>query len=244
MTRLQNRTALVTGASRGIGRAIAQSLSAEGAHVILVARSRDGLEETKRLSSDPNAEVFCVDLRDGDAIEHLANAAQNRGPVDILVNAAGAWHDDAGKYHGPSLDRTPAGQIDEVLGVGIRASMLVTRALLPAMIARRKGKILQLACGFAGPHEARGWLHYYVTNKAIEAFTAGLASELRPHEIQVNCIAPWYVASEAMLRFFPEELESALDMTEVARLATFLVSAESDNISGQVIEMRCKADHK
>jgi NAD(P)-dependent dehydrogenase (short-subunit alcohol dehydrogenase family) len=121
--------------------------------------------------------------------------------------------------------------------------MLVARPSLPHMIRQRAGKILQRSCGFAGPHEAAGWLHYYVTNKAIEAFTRGLAYEARAHEVQVHCIAPWFVATEPVRRFFPGESETALDPKDVARLAAFLLSREADHISGQVIEVRSKRDH-
>lgn len=240
--RFQGKTALVTGASRGIGREIARAIDAEGARVGLVARSRDGLEQTRTLLKN-DASVFPADLRDGSAIERLAESVQaSFGNMDILVNAAGAWHDGETTYQGPRLDETPAERIEEVIDVGLKASFLLTRLLLPQMILRKSGKILQISCGFAGPQEARGWLHYYVTNKAIEAFTQGLASELRQFEIQVNCIAPWFVATEAVQRFYPEESNKALDVREVARLATFLLSSEADNISGQVIELRSKLD--
>ncbi|SRR6266851_5195654 len=241
--KLADKTALVTGASRGIGREIALALGREGAMVKLVARSRDGLEETRQLLGQTRAEIFCADLRDEQAIDRLAKSVnETSGPLDILINAAGVWHDQDSKYQGPLLSDTPLGQIQEVLEVGLRASFLLTRAFLPEMIRRRSGKILQISCGFAGPHEAIGWLHYYVTNKAIEAFTRGLAAELRESEVQVNCIAPWFVATEAVRRFYPVESRKALDPWQVGNLATFLVSGEADHISGQVIELRNKTD--
>lgn len=240
--RLTGRTALVTGASRGIGREIALELGREGAVLHLAARSREGLEETRKLLGDVRTEIICVDLREVRGIEQLARSAQDAGPIDVLVNAAGVWHDEQGKYHGPRLSDTPTGQIDEILEVGLRASFLLTRALLPEMIRRRSGKIVQISCGFAGPHDAIGWLHYYVTNKAIEAFTRGLAAELREFDVQVNCIAPWFVATEAVRQYYPVESQKALDPRRVADLAVFLASTESDDISGQIIELRSKAD--
>jgi NAD(P)-dependent dehydrogenase (short-subunit alcohol dehydrogenase family) len=241
---LWGKTALVTGASRGIGREIALALAVRGARLGLVARSRDGLEETKRLLGTEDAEIFCADLLEAEAIVNLARLVTCAlGRVDILVNAAGVWHDDQAMYHGPRLPATPESQIRDVLGVGLTASMLLARQFLPQMIQQRAGKILHIACGFAGPHEAAGWLHYYVTNKAIEAFTRGLAYETREHEVQVNCIAPWFVATEPALRFFPAESETALDPKDVARLAAFLLTREADHISGQIIEVRSKHDH-
>ena len=240
----EGKTALVTGASSGIGREIAVSLARAGASLGLVARSRDGLEETRRLTKQPGARLFRADLRNEKAIARLGPAVRSRlGEIDILVNAAGVWHDERGKYHGPRLAQTPVRQIRDVLDVGLRAGMLVSRLFLPGMMRRRSGKILQIACGFAGPHEAVGWLHYYATNKAIEAFTAGLAAELREYEVQVNCLSPWFVSSEAVVRFFPKESKRALSVRDVARQALFLVSGEADHISGQAIELRSKLDH-
>jgi len=242
--RLAGKSALVTGASSGIGREIARFLGAEGARLALVGRSRGGLEETGRLVGRPDTRMFCADLRDGQAVEHLAESVHTTfGEIDILANVAGVWHDQESKYQGPLLADTPVAQIDEVLGVGLRASFLLTRLFIPGMIRRRSGKILQISCGFAGPHEAIGWLHYYVTNKAIEALTTGLAAELREHEVQVNCIAPWFVATEAVHHFYPTESQKALDPQDVAKLAAFLVSTDADNISGQIIELRSKLDH-
>jgi 3-oxoacyl-[acyl-carrier protein] reductase len=242
--KLAGRTALVTGASRGIGREIARSISLEGARVALVARSRHGLEETARLLARPDTQIFCADLRDENAIEQVGVSVRTAlGQLDILANVAGVWHDLETKYQGPRLADTPGGQIDEIIDVGLRASFHLTRQVIPAMIRRRSGKVLQISCGFAGPHEAVGWLHYYVTNKAIEAFTVGLAAELREHNIQVNCIAPWFVATEAVRRFCPAESEKALDPREVAKLAVYLVSEEADNITGQVIELRSRLDY-
>src|ERR1700722_854005 len=183
--KLANKTALITGASRGIGRQIALHLSAEGARIALVARSRDGLEETRRLADPARTSIFCTDLREPTQIEELGEAVhRDFGEVDILVNAAGVWHDEHHVFRGPHLQDTPVNQIYDVLDVGLRASFLLSRIFLTHMIRQRGGKILQLSCGFAGPREASGWLHYYVINKAIEALTMGLAAEVRQHEIQ------------------------------------------------------------
>ena len=241
------KAAVVTGASGGLGREIAVALGGAGARVGLVARSHQGLEETRRLIGQPGTQVFCTDLRDEKAIEKLGESVKTGfGAVDILVNAAGVWHDERTKYHGPSLLETPVERIHEVLEVGVRAPFLLTRLLLPGMVQKRKAKILQISAAFSGgPDGGVGWLHYYVANKAIEAFTAALAIELREHDVQVNCIAPWFVATEAVQRFYASELKTyeALQPLEVAQVAMFLLSSDADHISGQVIEVRSKHDH-
>jgi 3-oxoacyl-[acyl-carrier protein] reductase len=240
---LAGKIALVTGASRGIGREIALSIGAAGGSLALVGRSLDDLEETKRLLVPARSHIFHADLRDTAAVSDLYQQVRDElGEIDILVNAAGVWHDENEKFQGPRLIDTQPTQINDVINVGLRASFLLTRLFLPDMIRKRRGKVLQISCGFAGPHEAVGWLHYYVTNKAIEAFTAGLAAEMRIHQIQVNCIAPWFVATEAVRRFFPAESAKALDPRDVANLALYLVSQEADHISGQTIELRSKLD--
>ena len=241
------KAAVVTGASGGLGRAIAVALGTAGARVGLVARSRPGLEETSRLIGQPEAHVFCTDLRDEKAIDTLGDSVDAAfGAVDILVNCAGVWHDEQTRYHGPPLVETPVERIHEVLEVGIRAPLLVTRRLLPGMVKNEGGKILQISADFGGPHDGVGWVPYYVANKGLDAFTAALALELREHNIQVNCIAPVFVATDAVKRFYSSEVQShaALDPVDVAELAMFLLSSGADHISGQVIAVRSKHDHR
>ena len=240
------KTAVVTGASGGLGRAIAVALGTAGARVGLVARSRQGLEETRRLIGQPGSRVLCTDLRDQQAVATLGDSVEAAfGAIDILVNCAGVWHDERTKYHGPHLVETPVERIHEVLEVGVRAPFLLTRALLPGMVQRRTGKILQISAEFSGPHDGVGWVHYYVANKALNAFTEALAVELREHNVQVNCIAPVFVATDAVQRFYPSEVQSgqALQPLDVAQVAMFLCLSDADHISDQVIAMRSRHDH-
>lgn len=239
------RVAVVTGASSGIGRATSELFAGRGAHVVLVARSAERLEEVRRGIRERGgaATVAPCDLTDLGQIEGLAaRVGETLGGADVLVNAAGAWHDSEREHKGPPLDETPAEQIDHMFAVELRATVHVTRALLPAMRARRRGKIVNLACGFAGPHEGRGWVCYYVANEGVSAFTRALACELREVDVQVNAVAPWFVRSEAVLRFFPEEAKTAVETGDVARLIAFLASPEACHVSGQVIEIRSRRD--
>jgi NAD(P)-dependent dehydrogenase (short-subunit alcohol dehydrogenase family) len=243
MTKIGRRV-VVTGASTGIGREAAKVLAREGASVALVARSGERLEATRAMLPDPgSALVIPVDLQDGAGTETAVRIVMTSwGGADVLINAAGVWHDDNGKYQGPLLNETPSERFNEVLDVGLRASAFLARGFLPGMIARRQGKIVNVACGFAGPHEARGWVHYYVTNKAIEAFTAALAAEMRPFEVQVNAIAPWFVASDAVRRFYPAESARALSPEYVASVISYLCSERADHISGETVELRSRLD--
>lgn len=162
------------------------------AKVVIVGRCEATLIETKALAGRPELVKFCLaDVRQDEDIAKIADFMHREmGSVDILMNIAGVWHDETRKYHGPRVEETAAEQIREVLEVGLHGGFLLTRAPLPDLIRKNGGKILFISCGFAGPQEAVGWLHYYVTNKAIDVMTERLAAELREHEIQVNCVSP------------------------------------------------------
>lgn len=244
--KFKDKVAIVTGASRGIGRAIAQEVACHGGHVGLVARSVDGLETTRELILHDGGKAwsFPIDLRNEQEISQLVSkVSETLGVVDMLVNCAGVWHNQKKVYLGPHLEDTPPEQIDEVLDVGIRAPMLLTRLFLPGMIQKRRGKILQISGGFSGTADAVGWLHYYVSKKALEHFTEGLAEELREHEIQVNCISPWFVNTDPSRRFFPEKAKFAISPIEIAKFAIFLLSEKADHISGSVIPLRDRVDY-
>jgi NAD(P)-dependent dehydrogenase (short-subunit alcohol dehydrogenase family) len=239
--KFQGRTAVVTGGSRGIGREIAKALAIEGAHIALAARSRDGLDESKRIIQAAGGEAIAIptDLRDRNQIDKLiADVLRISGGVDIIVHAAGVWHDDKIVYAGVPLVSTPPEQIDEVLDVGIRAPMHLTRGLLPGMIQKKQGKIISISGTFASG--GAGWLHYYVSKLALEHLTVGLAQELREHEIQVNCISPSDTDTEPLRRFFPDDAKSAISPVEIAKLAVFLASQEADHITGQCIVIKNK----
>lgn len=235
--------AVVTGASRGIGAEIALALSSAGARVALTARSEAALQrQARKLPTDTL--VVPADLRSPESVTELARIVTRKwGAPHILVNAAGVWHEGDEKFHGPLFAETPPQQIEQVVGVGLGGAMRVTRAFLPAMTRQRKGHVIQIGCGFSGPAEARGWVHYYVSNLALAAFTRGLAEELRPARIQVNCVAPWYVATKHVKRLYKDEAATALQPKRVAECVLDLVCGPlSRDVSGQVIELRSSLD--
>lgn len=234
---MKNKVAVITGGSSSIGEAIALEFSSRGFHICLVGRSIDKLNKTaKLLDQDPT--LMIGDLRSKNEIEEVASKInKNLGRVDVLVNTAGVWHNSKKMYYGNNLIQTPVEQMDDVLSVGLHGTMFLTKSLLPIMIKRKYGKIINFSCYFLGPHESEGWIHYYVTNKAIEAFTSGLAIELREFKIQVNCVAPRYVASSALKKFLPEKISGSLLPSEVAKTVSYLASKEADTVSGQIIQL-------
>lgn len=242
---MKGKTAVVTGASTGIGRAIAVALAREGARLALIARPGARLDRSRQIIEQAGglATTFPCDLRDVSAIEHVArDIEQQLGPADMIVNCAGVWHNDDTVYAGVPLQNTPVGQIVEVLEVTLIAPFILTRTLLPGMIERKAGKILQISGTFESG--ASGWLHYYVAKKGLEDFTEGLAQELREHEIQVNAISPSDTKTEAYTRFFPDTPDNdCVTPEEIAEKALFLLSARADNITGACIVVRNKAAH-
>ena len=238
----KNKTAIVTGASTGIGRAIAIRLAGDGALVGLIARSSSRLDETKAMVEEAggSARIFPCDLRKADQIERVsAEIIGEYGSVDIIVNCAGVWHGKNEVYAGRELHETPESQIHEVLDVTIKAPFLLTRALVPTMIENRSGKILQISGTFESG--ASGWLHYYVAKKALEHFSEGLAQELRKYQIQVNTISPSDTLTEAYKKFFPDTSpDECLEPSQIADVACYLLSEQADNITGVTIVVRNK----
>jgi len=235
---LYGKKSVVTGASTGIGREISLILSREGAEVALVGRRRDKLEETKTMitNSGGKAEVFVADLRT-DASAVGKKILESFTAVDIIVNVAGVWHNDEKAYHGPMIWELSDEEILEVMQVGIIAPMLMTKTLLPPMVAKKTGKVLNISGTFE--NGAAGWLHYYISKKAIEEFTVGLSQELRSHKIQVNAISPSDTCTEAYQRFYPDEpVDTLMDPKDIARLTLELLKDDLDFITGQTIIAR------
>jgi NAD(P)-dependent dehydrogenase (short-subunit alcohol dehydrogenase family) len=235
---LQDRTALVTGASRGIGAATATALDRAGARVALVARSREKLAEVAAgLGREPV--VIPADLREpGAAAEIAACALEALGSVDILVNnaAAAARLATAG---------TDAAIIDEMLAVNVRAPLLLIAALIPAMTERRRGSIINLSSVSAligTPRRAA----YAASKGAVDAATRSLAMELGPMGIRVNSVAPGAVDTAMWARSrktggVAEAVENLTPLrrwaqpADIADVIAFLASDAARFVTGETI---------
>lgn len=239
--KLKNKIAVITGASTGIGRAIAVKLASEGAKTMLLARSKDRLEETLKLVEQVGGEgkIFCVDLRSVDEIKKFAqNIKESEGEIEILINVAGIWHSEDKAFSGIEFADYSTDEILDTYVVGLTAPTILSHELIPLM--KQGGKIINISGTFESG--AKGWLPYFVSKKAIEDLTIGLSHELRNQQIQVNCISPSDVATEAYKKFFPEDAkpDNALQPEDVASLTLFLVSKEADHITGQIIVIKQK----
>lgn len=237
---IQKSISIVTGASTGIGREVAFAISREGSTIALVGRNINELKITEQLiiSAGGKAEIFVADLNDDNQIINLVQTIRAKlGKIDILVNAAGVWHDDEKAFYGKRLFEIPISQVREVLAVNLTSTILLCRTVLPDMIDLSGGKIINFSGTFAGG--GANWLPYYVSKKAVEELTVALAEEMRLDNIQVNCISPSDVATPSLTKFFPKDIKYALAPADVAKLVIFLLSNEvAEHITGQVIVIK------
>ena len=240
---LAGRVALVTGAYRGLGFSIARGLAQAGATVILNGRKPEELARAAKALTDAGlkADVAVFDITDRDAIRAGVDAAIARhGGIDILVNTAGI------QRRAPLVDFTQK-EWDEVIATNLTAPFVVSQAVLPGMIAKKRGKIIHIASLMS--ELARPTVVPYTAAKGgVRQLTRGMAVELAPLGIQVNAIAPGYFATE-MNRALIDNAEFNAwvckrtpagrwgQPDELAGLAVFLASGASDYMTGQMLVM-------
>lgn len=245
---LKNKTVLVTGAGRGIGRVIALKCAAEGARLVLFARTESELRDTCAVITDGGGEAhpFVCDISSGDTVRAaLADATKVCGQVDVLVNNAGVQ-----PPIGPFVDV----DIDEWkrnIGVNLFGLLHVTAGVLPGMIAKKRGKIVSLSGG--GSTSPRpNFSAYAVSKTAIVRLTETLAVELRESHIDVNAVSPGAINTGMLDEVIQagslagkeagdagKRKDSGGDNPEMAAdLICFLASDESDGITGKLISAR------
>ena len=236
MTQLQDRTAIVTGASRGIGRAIALAFAGEGARVVVTARSTDLLDELADEVRRAGTEAVAVaaDLAVEVDINRIAEAARAAfGRIDILVNNAGIIH--------PKVDLVDfdSDLWRRVIDVNLTAPALLAKAVLPAMIEQKSGKILNIS-SIGGRKGARSRTAYRATKAALISLTESLAAEVKQHGIDVNCICPGGVDTEGYREAFQmrgrDDDPRLMAPAEIAALAVFLAGDASSAITGAAVD--------
>jgi short-subunit dehydrogenase len=166
--KLAGARVVVTGASRGIGAALATELARRGARVVLVARSAEPLE---KLAASLGGEAFPADLCDASAIEPLVRAIEAGGPIDVLVNNAGV------DLTGDLVD-LPTESIVQLVALNLTAPMLLCRAVVPAMVKQGRGHIVNVS-SIAGTNALPGVAPYSASKAGLSHFTAGLRADLK-----------------------------------------------------------------
>jgi NADP-dependent 3-hydroxy acid dehydrogenase YdfG len=182
---LAGKVALVTGAGRGIGRAIAEAFAAEGAAVALASRSRADLAEVAGEIRKRQGRALAIptDVTQDSAVEALVEQALSElGRLDLLVTSAGT------ASFGPVADSKP-GDWDAMLTLNLRSVMVCCRAVLPAMLRQRSGMILNVS-SIATKRTLPGSAAYTATKAGLESFSRVLAEELRPHGVRVGVLVP------------------------------------------------------
>lgn len=178
-------TALVTGASSGIGRAFAVALAGRGMDLVVVARRHDKLEELARELAGVRVEVLVADLAvDEQLAEVEARLTDPARPVDLVVNSAGFG--TAGKFH-----ELPVGREDEMVRVNVQALVRLTRAALGPMVARGGGAVVNVS-SVSGEQPLPGWSTYAATKAFVTTFSRGVAAELRGTGVQVLNVLPGF----------------------------------------------------
>lgn len=239
---LTGKTALVTGASRGIGRAIALKLAGEGANVAIVyAGNQAAAEETKALALENGvkAECYCCDVSDFDKVAQLvAMVKEEFGGIDILVNNAGINRDKLAM-------QMKEADFDDVIATNLKGAFNTIRQVYPLMVRKRSGRILNIS-SVAGVCGNAGQANYSAAKAGMIGLTKSIAKEVASRGITCNAIAPGFIATD-MTDALPEKVKEGALATipmrrmgtpeEIADVAAFLVSDAASYITGAVLQV-------
>jgi 3-oxoacyl-[acyl-carrier protein] reductase len=236
----ENEVALVTGASRGIGKAIALRLALDGYDVAVNYLSNEagaGEVSAKILEKGWKAQVYKADVADDEAVKNMVDAVrENLGPISALVN-------NAGIYQRSTFSDLSADDWRRTIDVNLTGCFNCAKAVVPDMQKRKGGNIVNISSmlGFKGSSHGA---HYAASKAGVIAFTKSLALELSPHGIRVNAIAPGAIETEIIAYDTPEQREKRIESTpirkvgqpeEIASIVSFLISEEASYMTGETL---------
>lgn len=239
---LKGKVALITGAAKGIGRAIAEKFAKEGANLVINYRtSIDNLKELEEKLKGYGSEVLLVqgDVKNyGDAENIVKAAIEKFGKIDILVNNAGITRDNL-------LMRMSLEDFDEVLEVNLKGAFNVIKAGVPYMIKQKSGRIINIS-SVIGIIGNAGQANYAASKAGLIGLTKSVAKEIASRNITVNAIAPGYIVTDMTEKLLEKIKEKMMELIplkrlgnpeDVANLAAFLASDMASYITGQVINV-------
>ncbi len=232
MNDITNKVVVITGATKGLGAALARGFTKKGAKVALCARSKDALVSLEKEITDAGGAVFSmpIDVKIPDHAENFAFETLNRFErVDAVINNASILG-----------QRVPVSDYQystwkDVIDVNINGTFLVTKAFLPDMMKRRSGSIINLSSGVGAVGKPR-WGAYCVSKFGVEGFSYMLAEEMRDYNVRVNIVNPGALANEMRRAAYPDEDQSKLKKPEdIVNVFHYLVSDKSEEITGERI---------
>jgi 3-oxoacyl-[acyl-carrier protein] reductase len=234
---LEGKVAVVTGGSRGIGRAIAGALAEGGARVAVVARNGQRATETAQLLPGEGHRGYACDVSDPSQVrETVSTVEKDLGPVDILINNAGVTRDNI-------LMRMKDEEFDEVLAINLKGSFNLVRAVSRGMMKRRHGVVLNIT-SVVGLIGNAGQANYAASKAGLIGLTKSVAKELAGRGVRCNAIAPGFIRTDMTDELSESQVESLKELIpmgalgeveDVAALARFLVGPGARYITGQVL---------
>lgn len=235
-----NKTALITGATGGIGQALCRMFAKEGYNIVAHCchSEESGASLCREIEENFGVKTLCVkaDFSSAAEIEKLSNTALSFGDIDVLVNNAGISHQELFQFVSDEKAR-------EILLLNTESAMSLTKKILPSMIKKHSGRILNISSMW-GVTGGSCEVHYSASKAALIGFTKALAKEVGPSGITVNCIAPGLIDTKMNSHLSPEDIKALIDETPLARigtgedvaaLAVFLAGDTASFITGQVI---------
>lgn len=235
---LEGKVAVVTGAGRGLGRAMALRLARSGANIVAAARTLSQLEETaaevQRL--ERHCLIIATDVAVSEQVNAMVAAAVDEfGRLDVLINNAGGGEDQLGK----PLDQITDAEWRRGIDVNLSSQFYCARAVIPHMVAQRRGKIINISSGYGLRGERHNYMYACAKGGVIQ-LTRSLALTYAEHNIQTNCIVPGiFPHNERLMKFFKGGKFIPIGRVgydeDLGPLAVFLSSEASDHINGELI---------